>query len=294
MRRNSVSDRPLGRAELLSWLGNVLQTDSYTKLEQLSDGIAYLQLFEHIFPDALGPSPTHLHGSASGGPLHTPKNNVRQDSLKRFQALQQTLSKNDLLKRPLPIERLVDAKFSDHLDLLQWMHSQAASRQPALLKAPVHRPVHSISVDLYGSDEPGNSTQKVVTSSNDSSSGGGGTTKRQLQSHHYDHSERRIVQMDDENVASSVDRQYMFEDGENVTDQVLELERLAGSLQEELEEEIQEVDELALHVSDAAMERDFYFDKLRSIEVLCEMHGEHDRESSAAILNVIRARFSSI
>ena len=44
--------RVLGRAELLEWLNSAVEAD-YTKIEQLADGVAYMQLLDAAFPKSV-------------------------------------------------------------------------------------------------------------------------------------------------------------------------------------------------------------------------------------------------
>jgi RP/EB family microtubule-associated protein len=43
--------KKLGRHELLSWVNNITQSD-YSKIENLSDGVAFCQIFDAFYPNA--------------------------------------------------------------------------------------------------------------------------------------------------------------------------------------------------------------------------------------------------
>lgn len=42
----------LGRHELLSWVNSTVQSD-YSKIENLSDGIAYCQIIDAFYPNSI-------------------------------------------------------------------------------------------------------------------------------------------------------------------------------------------------------------------------------------------------
>ncbi len=42
--------KKLGRNELLSWINSIVQSD-YTKIENLSDGVGFCQLFDAFYPN---------------------------------------------------------------------------------------------------------------------------------------------------------------------------------------------------------------------------------------------------
>lgn len=44
-----LKSRALGRFELLQWVNKFLEMD-YAKIENLSDGIAYIQIFDALYP----------------------------------------------------------------------------------------------------------------------------------------------------------------------------------------------------------------------------------------------------
>ncbi len=44
--------KKLGRHELLSWVNTITQSD-YSKIENLSDGIAFCQIFDAFYPNVL-------------------------------------------------------------------------------------------------------------------------------------------------------------------------------------------------------------------------------------------------
>ncbi|OQS00118.1 microtubule-associated protein, RP/EB family [Thraustotheca clavata] len=91
--------RGIGRFELLNWLNEFLETD-YTKIEHLADGIAYCQVFDVVFP---GKVPLHhVNFHAQYEPEY--ERNFR------------------ILKKEIPIKKLVKGVFHEHFDFLNWVH----------------------------------------------------------------------------------------------------------------------------------------------------------------------------
>lgn len=44
--------KKLGRHELLAWINNITQSD-YPKIENLSDGVAFCQVFDAFYPNVV-------------------------------------------------------------------------------------------------------------------------------------------------------------------------------------------------------------------------------------------------
>ncbi len=45
-----MRSKKLGRHELLNWVNTITQSD-YSKIENLSDGVAFCQIFDAFFPN---------------------------------------------------------------------------------------------------------------------------------------------------------------------------------------------------------------------------------------------------
>ncbi|KAI8969218.1 calponin homology domain-containing protein [Mycotypha africana] len=94
------------RTELLAWLNDLLQT-RYTKVEQAGTGGAYCQIFDSIYGDV-------------------PMSKVKFDAkleyefINNFKILQNALKKHKVDKN-VPVDRLIKCKLQDNLEFMQWV-----------------------------------------------------------------------------------------------------------------------------------------------------------------------------
>jgi len=100
-----MQKRKLGRLELLQWINGVVDAD-YARVEDLSDGVAYCQVFDALFPGRL--------------PLHKlvfdPKRTEEKNSNLR---LFSDSVKQVGFEKTIPHARLASGKFAEHAELLQ-------------------------------------------------------------------------------------------------------------------------------------------------------------------------------
>ncbi|TPX38682.1 hypothetical protein SeMB42_g06598 [Synchytrium endobioticum] len=104
--QTSVSMMGESRTELLTWLNDLLQL-GYTKIEQCGTGAAHCQILDSIFKDV---------------PISKVKFNTRQEYeyIHNFKILQNAFDKHKI-DNAIPVERLVKCKFQDNIEFLQWM-----------------------------------------------------------------------------------------------------------------------------------------------------------------------------
>jgi len=98
--------------ELLDWLNTTLQT-AYNKIEECSDGIAYLLLFEVMYPGSV--ALTRINYNAFY-PLEK-KNNLQ---------LLQRLFAQLGIPHTIPFDKISNAKLQDNIEFLQWIFTFAA------------------------------------------------------------------------------------------------------------------------------------------------------------------------
>ncbi|KAJ1677455.1 microtubule integrity protein mal3 [Spiromyces aspiralis] len=94
------------RQELLAWVNQLLQTN-YTKIEHLGTGAAYCQILDSIYLDV---------------PLTRVKFNAKNEYeyIHNLKILQNTFTKHKIDK-PVPADRLMKLKFQDNFEFLQWL-----------------------------------------------------------------------------------------------------------------------------------------------------------------------------
>ena len=96
----------MGRSEYISWVNSSLQL-SYKKAEEMCTGAAYCQLFDIVFPNTIN--------------LKKVKFNTRQEYeyINNFKILQGSFSQLKV-EKTIPIEKIVKGKFQDNFEFLQW------------------------------------------------------------------------------------------------------------------------------------------------------------------------------
>lgn len=94
------------RTELINWINELLGF-SYTKVEQCGSGAAYAQIIDSIFLNV---------------PLMKIKFDAKHDYeyINNYKVLQETFKRNRIDK-PIPVDRLIRCKMQDNLEFLQWL-----------------------------------------------------------------------------------------------------------------------------------------------------------------------------
>ncbi|CDS01522.1 EB1-like protein [Sporisorium scitamineum] len=94
------------RTELINWINELLGF-SYTKVEQCGSGAAYAQIIDSIYYNV---------------PLAKIKFDAKHDYeyINNFKVLQEAFKRNRIDK-PIPVDRLIRCKMQDNLEFLQWL-----------------------------------------------------------------------------------------------------------------------------------------------------------------------------
>ena len=97
----------VGRGELLSWVNDFFQLQ-LTKVEQCATGAVYCQIVDAVCPG------TVTMGKVRWGAKHD------YEYVENYKVLQQAFAKNEI-KRYIDVDKLVKAKYQDNLEFLQWL-----------------------------------------------------------------------------------------------------------------------------------------------------------------------------
>ncbi|KAH6566855.1 hypothetical protein BASA50_010762 [Batrachochytrium salamandrivorans] len=94
------------RTELLSWLNDLCQVN-HTKIEQCGSGVAHCVIMDSIYRDV---------------PMSKIKFNAKHEYeyVANFKVLQSVFDKHKI-DNAIPVERLMKCKFQDNLEFMQWM-----------------------------------------------------------------------------------------------------------------------------------------------------------------------------
>lgn len=102
----SATSDNLSRHEMLNWVNDSLQSE-YKKIEELSNGAAYAQLMDFVFPGTV--------------PLKKVKfrTNLEHEYIQNFKIVQGAFKKVGC-DHEIPVNRLVKSRFQDNFEFLQW------------------------------------------------------------------------------------------------------------------------------------------------------------------------------
>ncbi|XP_020287640.1 microtubule-associated protein RP/EB family member 1 isoform X1 [Pseudomyrmex gracilis] len=102
---NMTSDN-LSRHDMLAWVNDCLQS-SFTKIEELCTGAVYCQFMDMLFPGSV--------------PLKRVKfkTNLEHEYIQNFKILQGGFKKMNVDK-VIPVDKLIKGRFQDNFEFLQW------------------------------------------------------------------------------------------------------------------------------------------------------------------------------
>ncbi|KAI8820878.1 calponin domain-containing protein [Fimicolochytrium jonesii] len=220
------------RTELLAWLNDLLQL-GYTKIEQCGTGAAHCQIIDSIYRDL---------------PVSKVKFNAKHEYeyVANFKILQNAFDKHKI-DNAIPVERLIKCKFQDNLEFLQWVKKFWDNYYPGgTYDAVARRGGAGAGAGAAGggfktttsNNKLGTPLKKApsATAVRASRAGGGSTTN-----------------------AGGLSRAAAAS-----SDRTAELE---AEYQKALQDMQQQVMEAKLTVEQVEKEREFYFSKLREIEI---------------------------
>lgn len=236
------------RVDLLNWLNATLNLN-YTKVEQLGTGAAYCQIIDSIY-------------------LDVPMGKVKFDATKdyeyinNFKVLQSSFVKHKISKT-IPVDRLVKCKFQDNLEFFQWIRKFWKENKDESEYDPNSR-------RKYMPPAGSNATNTATTRSSRSTTStlnGTTTTRRSVSS-----SSNQSNVLPRANTSKPTSRVSSFSNGNKAINSELQNELI--STKSKLLESETELQEYKNAVDALETERNFYFNKLREIEILTESTSE--------------------
>ncbi|AMD21934.1 HFR079Wp [Eremothecium sinecaudum] len=256
------------RTELLSWLNDLLCLN-YTRVEQCGNGAAYCQIMDSIFCDI---------------PMNRVKFDSRAEyeSLSNFKILQSCFTKHKI-EKTIFVDRLIKCRFQDNLEFLQWLkkfwlQNKDESPYDAQLRRKAQKP--SGTAEGVSSSITQASKKRTLTTSASSlneMSASPSTKPRILQK------VRPIGQFNGSaGISGTVMKRTPSSGTTSRKPQLTSMSASASNdqlakLQMELDSSNMKIDKLnqeVTHYQDAMnimeRERDFYFGKLRDIEILVQ------------------------
>ncbi|QLG73788.1 hypothetical protein HG535_0F02990 [Zygotorulaspora mrakii] len=222
------------RTELINWLNGLLHLN-YKKIEECGSGAAYCQIMDSIYGDI---------------PMHRVKfdGTAEYEFQTNFKVLQGSFAKHHI-EKTVYVEKLIRCRFQDNLEFLQWLKKYWVQNKDESFYDPEarrkHRPINS------GHPTPGGTSINISKRSTSGSSigfGSNGTASNSLGSRSSSYGLSRRVPSDQ--------LVKLQDDLSQATLRITSLNKEIGTYKE------------AMNIMER--ERDFYFGKLRDIEILVQ------------------------
>ncbi|XP_029705696.1 microtubule-associated protein RP/EB family member 1 isoform X1 [Takifugu rubripes] len=260
----SMTIENLSRHDMLAWVNDSLQL-TYTKIEQMCSGTAYCQFMDMLFPGCIMMKKVKFNAKLEHEYIHN------------FKVLQSSFKKMDVDKI-VPVERLVKGKFQDNFEFLQWFkkffsanydgkdYDPVLTRQGPETTLPPSHP--GTNTHLRSACDVTLHFTLLLTSVHVCVPPLGS-----LRSSPSPTAVKPVPTPPRQNSAAAPRRTT------SVTRNGVDAEVLVLS---------QQLSELKLSVEGLKKERDFYFRKLRDIEVICQEH-ENDHPGISRIMDVLYA-----
>ncbi|KAI3386185.1 hypothetical protein SNEBB_002711 [Seison nebaliae] len=253
----SANTENLSRHDLLNWINASLETH-YAKLEHLCNGGAYCQLFHRLFPNVV-----KLRKLKFG-------TNLEHEYIQNFKILQEAFLKLNIDKE-IPVQKLIKGRFQDNFEFLQWFKKFYDANDKGYFYDPLEaRQYQQLGPsNSHNSSMPDKMNRKPKLNTTIRKSVGSNIipTNRSLKSNHSPYA------ISKESLSSDI--QSNAADNGHQMKQRMELLRRKDQM--EIEQLSTKLNDLEVEVDGLSKEKEFYFDKLREIELLCQQEKSEEK-----------------
>lgn len=260
----NVTTDNLSRHDMLSWVNDCLRSQ-FTKIEELCTGAAYCQYMDMLFPGSV--------------PMKRVKfrTNLEHEYIQNFKILQAAFKKMNVDKI-IPIDKLIKGRFQDNFEFLQWFKkffdANYDGREYDALLARDNLPMGMGSA----SAAKGNGVSAAVV-----------PRKAPLVSSTSRDKIKPITPSRQPVPTTSLERRTVS--GIGVAANASKSSSQNSVTNQQVEELTTQVMDMRLHLEGLEKERDFYFSKLRDIEILCQEDEQNETQNQLIqrILNILYA-----
>eukprot|EP00099_Drosophila_melanogaster_P008044 NP_001260734.1 Eb1, isoform G [Drosophila melanogaster] len=245
----NVTSENLSRHDMLAWVNDCLQSQ-FSKIEELCTGAAYCQFMDMLFPNSVPVKRVKF------------RTNLEHEYIQNFKILQAGFKKMSVDKI-IPIDKLVKGRFQDNFEFLQWFkkffdanydgrdYDASAVREGAPMG--------------FGSGAvkslPGTAASGVSSSYR---RGPSATTRPAMTSAVKPTVSKVLPRTNNAAPASRINACA------NSTGTVKKNDVSNSVNNQQIEEMSNQVMDMRINLEGLEKERDFYFSKLRDIEILCQ------------------------
>ncbi|XP_034119878.1 microtubule-associated protein RP/EB family member 1 isoform X5 [Drosophila guanche] len=244
----NVTSENLSRHDMLSWVNDCLQSQ-FSKIEELCTGAAYCQFMDMLFPNSVPVKRVKF------------RTNLEHEYIQNFKILQAAFKKMSVDKI-IPIDKLIKGRFQDNFEFLQWFKK--------FFDANYDGKDYDASVVREGAPMGfGSGAVKSLPGT-----GGGGVASS------YRRTPATAARPTTTATAKPISKVLPRTSSAVTHSRVATATNITGTVKKNDANHAvntQQIDELSNQVMDMRLnleglekERDFYFSKLRDIEILCQ------------------------
>nr|XP_020451489.1 microtubule-associated protein RP/EB family member 2 isoform X2 [Monopterus albus]XP_020451490.1 microtubule-associated protein RP/EB family member 2 isoform X2 [Monopterus albus] len=251
----SITQETMSRHDITAWVNDILCLN-YTKVEQLSSGAAYCQFMDLLFPGCISLKKVKFQAKLEHEYIHNFK--LLQASFKRMN-----------VDKIIPVEKLVKGRFQDNLDFIQWFKKFFDANYDGKEYDPV---AARQGQDAIPPPDPGEQIFNLPKKSHHAASSPTAGASRS---------------------ASTTPKPSTPTSRPSSAKKILATTTTPAKGEKELEAQVthltEQVNTLKLALEGVEKERDYYFSKLREVELLCQEQGEENAPFVERLMEVLYA-----
>ncbi|XP_017050281.1 microtubule-associated protein RP/EB family member 1 isoform X2 [Drosophila ficusphila] len=250
----NVTSENLSRHDMLAWVNDCLQSQ-FSKIEELCTGAAYCQFMDMLFPNSVPVKRVKF------------RTNLEHEYIQNFKILQAGFKKMSVDKI-IPVDKLIKGRFQDNFEFLQWFKKFFDANYDGREYDPV---AQRAGVKLGNGNGHGSNGGSGVGSSNND---------LHLMHRRPMQAPAGGVRMQPRAIAQTVSKVLprtnnaapasRITAGANNTGTVKKNDAANSVNNQQIEEMSNQVMDMRINLEGLEKERDFYFSKLRDIEILCQ------------------------
>jgi len=238
----------LSRHDMLAWVNDCLQT-RFAKIEELCSGAAYCQFMDMLFPGSVQVKKVKFNTK------------LEHEYITNFKVLQASFKKMNVDKI-VPVDRLVKGRFQDNFEFLQWFKKFFDANYGGQ---------EYDAIGMRGGEEVGSGNKAGRPNGSSAAKPMSGMPKRSPAQRPAPAAARSAPRPTGGNTGGA----RATNGGSNM------------AAQQQVEDLTTQILEMKLTVEGLEKERDFYFGKLRDVEVMCQENEATGGELVRKVLDIL-------
>ncbi|XP_030607177.1 microtubule-associated protein RP/EB family member 2 isoform X1 [Archocentrus centrarchus] len=251
----SITQETMSRHDITAWVNDILCLN-YTKVEQLSSGAAYCQFMDLLFPGCISLKKVKFQAKLEHEYIHNFK--LLQASFKRMN-----------VDKIIPVEKLVKGRFQDNLDFIQWFKKFFDANYDGKEYDPV---AARQGQDAIPPPDPGEQIFNLPK-----------------KSHHAASSPTAGASRSSSVTPKSSTPTSRPSSAKKVPTSASTPAKGEKELEAQVTHLTEQVNTLKLALEGVEKERDYYFSKLREVELLCQDQGEENAPFVNQLMEILYA-----